>query len=59
MRSTQYVGLTEEVQNFLKENAQTKENKFNNGYGDCITTMPITKKIGTCGMFDELDLLKY
>ena len=58
-RSTSPMGLPSEAIDFLKANVKTKENRFNNGYGECLTILPISRKIGDYGMFDECELREY
>lgn len=58
-RSTSYIGLTKEAQEFLNKNAKTQTKTYNNGYGVCKVVQPISIQIGKCGMFNEYPLSKY
>jgi len=58
-RSTTYRGLHKTAKDFLKNNAVIRPHEFKNAYGPCTVMKPVSKEIGTCGMFDECPLLEY
>jgi len=59
-RSTTYYGLTEEAEEFLKENSEFEEYSYTDRWDNVIKSKrPISEKIGECGMFDDYDLFKY